>query len=348
MECFFWMVSLWVDGLGAGQAPPAFLGPHQLERANHRLHGQLLGFTRRPGADHRIWSAALNQRRDLLVYLPPGYDPARRYPLALFLHGAAQDEQFFLQALVQPFDRAIARGLLPPLIIAAPDGSIHGRVSLIDMASFWTDSRAGPFEQYLMVDVWNFLLTHFPICQKRQAHALIGVSMGGSSAFALAIKHRERIGVAIGLMPLLNLRYVDCKGRYRAPFDPECWGVRQRARGHEALGRRKLFTLRFNTLFAPLYGRGPEAVAGMAAINPLELMVQHDLKPGELELYVGYGARDEFNVAAQVESFLHCAHQRGIEVTVDRDPEGRHDLSSGLRLLPGALRWAAGRVPWDK
>src|SRR5262245_4611319 len=107
MECFLWMVSLWVDGIGLGQAPRAFLGPCQVQRVNNRLHARLLSFTRQVGADHRIWSPALNQRRDLLVYLPPNYDPSRRYPLAIFLHGAAQDEQFFLQAVVQSFDQAI-------------------------------------------------------------------------------------------------------------------------------------------------------------------------------------------------------------------------------------------------
>jgi enterochelin esterase-like enzyme len=96
MEPFWWVVALWVDGIGLGQAPPALLGQHQIERVNRQLHGRLLDFTHNHGADHRIWSPALGQRRALYVYLPPGYDPAHKYPLAIFLHGAAQDEQFFL------------------------------------------------------------------------------------------------------------------------------------------------------------------------------------------------------------------------------------------------------------
>src|SRR5688572_15167658 len=127
MNAFMWMATLWADGLGLGQVPPVLLGPCQVARVNRHLGGQLLAFTRQGLADHRIWSPALDQRRGLLVYLPPGYDPKKRYPLAIFLHGAAQDEQFFLQALAIPFDRAIRAGLLPPIIIAAPDGSIHGR-----------------------------------------------------------------------------------------------------------------------------------------------------------------------------------------------------------------------------
>lgn len=345
MDFFLWMASLWVDGVGLGQVPPALLGPNQVARVNRQLHGRLLAFTRHGRTDHRIWSPALRQRRDLFVYLPPGYDPTRKYPLAIFLHGAAQDEQFFLQALVWPFDKAIAEGRLPPVIIAAPDGSIPGRVSLAEPASFWADTRAGCFETYLMTDVWGFLMRTFSIRPERDAHALLGVSMGGSAAVALGIKHRDRVKSVVAVMPLLNLRHVDCRGRYRGPFDPGCFALRERPRLWEPLGHRKLFTLRFRDLYAPLYGRGSAAVAGMSAINPLELMERLDLRPGELDLYVAYGAKDEFNVAAQVEGFLYFAARRGVEVTVERDPFGRHDLSTGLRMLPGAIEWAARRVP---
>ena len=37
MEPFWWMVALWVDGIGLGQAPPALLGRHQIERVNSAL-----------------------------------------------------------------------------------------------------------------------------------------------------------------------------------------------------------------------------------------------------------------------------------------------------------------------
>jgi pimeloyl-ACP methyl ester carboxylesterase len=340
----FWLVALWVDGIGLGQVPQPIRGIQHLERTNHRLCGRVLDFTFNHGADRRIWSPALGQRRDLYVYLPPGFDPSRRYPLAIFLHGAAQDERFFLQTQVEHFDRAMAEGRLPPAIIAAPDGSVHGRATLRDPTTFWANSRVGRFEDFVMGDVWDFLMRSFPIRPEREAHALVGASAGGSAAFALAIKHRDRVKVAMGFMPLLNLRYVDGRGRYRTDFDPGNVGLRDRLHGLEALGRRRLFVLNFGTLFVPLFGRGPDAVAGMASINPLELMEQHDLQNGELDLYVAYGGQDEFNVKAQVDSFLYYARRRGIEVTSDFDPRGRHDAATGLRQLPAALRWASAHM----
>src|SRR5438093_6259289 len=133
------LLALLVGGAGVGQAPRPPLRFH-VAPADHRLCGQLLDFTCNHGSDRRIWSPALGQCRDLYVYLPPGFNPAREYPLAIFLHGAAQDENFFRQELVGPFDRAIAQGLLPPVIIAAPDGSVHGRVTLLQPTTFWANS----------------------------------------------------------------------------------------------------------------------------------------------------------------------------------------------------------------
>ena len=99
----------------------------ELERVNRCLRGQILDFTHNHGKDCRIWSPALCAKRDMYVYVPPGFDPAKKYPLGIFLHGAAQDEQFFLKVIAKEFDKAIAASDLPPVIVAAPDGSMLGR-----------------------------------------------------------------------------------------------------------------------------------------------------------------------------------------------------------------------------
>src|SRR5262249_27516138 len=175
-----------------------------LDRANRRLHGYLVDYTHNHGFDRRIWSEALGQKRDLYVYLPPGFDPGKCYPLMIWLHGFAQDEQSFLLYVVQLLDQAMASGKLPPMIIAAPDGSLNGDPCLITAGSFFLDSDAGRFEQFLMHDVWNFLFAHYPIRPEPEAHVLAGVSMGGGGAFNMGIKYRDRVKVVIGIFPPLN------------------------------------------------------------------------------------------------------------------------------------------------
>jgi S-formylglutathione hydrolase FrmB len=302
----------------------------------------VLDFTHNHGVDRRIWSAALCARRDLYVYVPPGYDPAKKYPLAIFLHGAGQDEQLFLKGLAKDFDQAIVQGKLPPLIVAAPDGSMVGRPSFFSLATFFANSDAGRYEDYLMEDVWDFLMKNFPIYPEREAHSLLGVSMGGSAAFTQAIKHKDKVKVALGFLPALNMRWVDCHDRYNAPFDPNCWGWRTKLRPFEVIGRPKgIFVVRFHNLVGPLIGHGPDAMAKLSSFNPIEVMDRYDLRPGELDLYVAYGGKDEFNIPAQVESFLFRAKERGLTVGVEFDPQGRHDAESGRRLFEGALRWVA-------
>ena len=142
----------------------------------------------------------------MYVYLPPGYSPDKKYPVGFFLHGSNQDEQFFLEQPVELFDRAMACGELPPVIVVAPDGSIMGRPSFFNSASWWANSRAGNFEDYLMQDVWNFVMENFSIRPEREAHALLGVSMGGSAAYAHSMKYKDRVKICAGFMPALNLR----------------------------------------------------------------------------------------------------------------------------------------------
>jgi S-formylglutathione hydrolase FrmB len=324
-----------LNGYGAG-----LLKDDDLHQVRQCIQGQILDFTHNHGSDRRLWSPALGQKRDLYVYLPPRFDPARKYPLGIFLHGATQDEQFFIPGLAQRFDKAIVDGKMPPFIVAVPDGSLKGRPSFLRIASFFANTDAGRYEDFLMEDVWNFMMTSFPIRPERAAHALIGASMGGSAAFAQAIKHRDKIKIAIGFMPALNLRWVDCHDRYWGRFDPCCWGWRSKLRPCEVIGRPgELVKIRFRNLFCPLIGYGPDAMGKLSQFNPIEMMDQYDLQDGELDLYIGYGGMDEFNMAAQVDSFLYRARERGVTVGVGYDPQGRHDVESGRRLFPGALQW---------
>jgi len=42
----------------------------------------------------------------MYVYVPPGFDCNKRYPLIIWLHGFAQDEHSFLYDVVPHLDRA--------------------------------------------------------------------------------------------------------------------------------------------------------------------------------------------------------------------------------------------------
>ncbi len=337
---------LLIAGVAAGSAGAVGavgLRPCQwvrLTKLNNRLQGTVLDFTHNHGADRRIFSPALGERRDLYVYLPPGFDPCRAYPAMILLHGIAQDEQAFLRA-AEDFDREMVCGRLPPFLIAAPVGSLSGRPTLLSGASFYLNTRAGRFEDYIVCDVWNFLTSNFPVRPEREFHILCGGSAGGFGAYNLGFKHPDQFKVLAGFLPALNLRYQDCHGRYFANFDPNCTGLRERVRPWQPVARYYgLITIREKELAWPLFGKDrQEALRRTALENPVEMLDRCDIRPGEFDMFVAYGGRDEFNIDAQVESFLYVARRRGLHVEVAYDPRGHHTTATALRLFPDFVRW---------
>jgi S-formylglutathione hydrolase FrmB len=321
----------------------ASAGPRtpDLQAINRELHGHVVDYTHNHGADRRLWSSALNQPRDLYIYLPPGFDPGQQYPLMIFLHGFAQDEQAFLKYGVCPLDRNIVTGKLPPMIVAVPDGSLTGEPCLRTAGSFFINSNAGNYEDYVMHDVWNFVHLHYPIRPEPEAHVLGGISMGGGGAYNLAMKYRDRVHVVFGVFPPVNTRWVDCHCRYRSPFDPCCWGWRTDfSRGHEVVARfYGVITIRLKDVVDKIYGRNPETAARVSSENPIELIDRLGLREGELAMYIAYAGKDEFNIAAQVESFLYRAKERGLSVAVGYEPEGHHDVTTARKLFPGLVEW---------
>lgn len=315
----------------------------KLAQVNRRICGQVVDHTHNHGADRRIWSCALQEKRDLYVYLPPGFDPSKQYPLMIWLHGFAADDEQFLAEIVEPIDRYIAQGKLPPIIIAAPDGALTGHPSLLRVGSFFLNTKAGRFEDYLMVDVWNFLHTHYPIRPERDAHVIAGVSMGGGAAYNKAFKYRDQFKNVLGIFPPLNTRWEDCHGRYKGNFSPDCWGWRTTwNRRFEVVARYYgVFTIRVGQVIRPLYGKMPaeELLANISAENPIEVMERCDVQPGELNMFIAYAGKDEFNIDAQVESFLCLAKQRGLCPTVAYNARGHHDVPTALGFFDVSVHW---------
>lgn len=318
-----------------------------LDKVNARLCGHIVDFTHNHGTDNRIWSEALCEKRDLYVYLPPGFDPCQHYPFVVFLHAFRQDETDLLDSILPRFDQAMCCGELPPAIIAVPDGSIRGRPTLFSAGSFFINSKAGAFEDYVIKDAIPFVESHFPIRPEREAHVLMGASMGGFGAYNLGIKYRCYFSIVVGIFPPLNLRWLDCHCKYRhTEFDPCCWGWRQEIRPCEVIARFYcVVPIRLKRMVTPLYGRDKEeALAGITRENPIEMLKTYDVQPGQLAMYVGYGGKDQFNIHSQVESFLYVAKCRGLCVDSEFLPDGKHDLKTGLRLFPGAAAWLAPRL----
>ncbi|MFL5339368.1 MAG: alpha/beta hydrolase-fold protein, partial [Gemmataceae bacterium] len=255
------------------------------------------------------------------------------------LHGFGQDEKYFVKA-APAIDRAIVEGRVPPVIVACPDGTTQNKPALLSKQSWFINSRLGRYEDFVVIDVWDFLNARFMLRPEREAHVLAGVSMGGASAFNLGIKHRDRFAVVAGMMPILNPWYADCHGDHFAPFDPDCQGDKP-YRPLAKAGRIGPITIRSYSALRPLFGSRTEVETRGRTENPTEMLDLYDVRPGQLQMFIGYGSNDQFNGGAEAESFLYRAGLRGINAEVAVDPQGRHNRDTAKRLFVPFTKWLA-------
>ncbi len=204
-----------------GQLIQRFRDNANLRWIDHRLAGTIDDYTQNHDQDRRLFSPILGMPRDLYVYLPPGYTPARQYPLILYFHMSYVDEHTFIKSRqIQQLDRLICQGKVPPVIVACPDGTYSGENSTRSAHSLYVNGLGGRVEDHVMNEVVPFLMGRYSIRPERQSHALLGASAGGFGAASLAIRRRDFFGAVATLAAPLNLRYSTVDDRYAADFDP--------------------------------------------------------------------------------------------------------------------------------
>jgi enterochelin esterase-like enzyme len=316
-----------------------------LDRLNATLCGKVLDYTHNHGHDNRIYSAALCAQRDVYVYIPHGYDGKTKFPVMLALHGFGQDESKFLE-VIEKIDAAIHRGDLPPMVIVAPDGTVKGYRTFMNTGAFYLNGASGRFEDYTIQDVWGWVRNSFSVRPEREAHVLLGASMGGFAAYNLGFKYPTEFSLLVGLLPALDIRYSDVFGNNFAAYDPNTFAYREHVAPLKPVGRVSPgIVIRERAILNPIFGRDrSNAIPFMSANNPVEMLDTYDIKPGMYEMFIGYGTKDDLNVNAQCEHFIDVAKKRGICPTVVVVPCGRHRSSTADAMFPDFCRWLQPRL----
>jgi enterochelin esterase-like enzyme len=163
------LAGLALAGHGSGGVPPGF---HQIA-AGPDGGVVIQGWVRN--------SLELRFFRPTVVYLPPGYDPTRRYPVLYLLQGFPGSPYQYVDGIDLPSyaDPHIADGSLPPFIAVIPPAGIdayHGD---------WT----GIWEQYLVRDVVPWVDANLPTIAARRGRVLAGLSAGGYGAVDIGLRH---------------------------------------------------------------------------------------------------------------------------------------------------------------
>lgn len=138
-----------------------------------------------------FYSPALGQQRHYLVYLPPRYTSARRYPVLYLLHAPVGKALNYVYAggLGVRVDKLLARRAIRPFITVIPEG--HTGVFGSDHQ--WANARDGRYEDFVL-DTVRAVDSRWSTLADRDARMLAGLSAGGYGAVNVALHHLDVFG----------------------------------------------------------------------------------------------------------------------------------------------------------
>ena len=116
------------------------------------------------------------------IYLPPGYNPAHRYPVVYLLHGMRGSPSSIFDAMRLPTaaDRLIASGGAPFIAVMPVAGpKVHPGLG----------EWAGVWEDYLVHDVVPWVDQNLPTIASARGRALEGLCAGGFGAVDVGLRH---------------------------------------------------------------------------------------------------------------------------------------------------------------
>jgi enterochelin esterase-like enzyme len=164
-------------------------------------------------------STVTNTTRPAMVYLPPGYSSARKYPVLYLLHGIGGNEKHWTQfgAADSILDNLIAEKKTVPMIVVMPNGRASNAPETNLFAGRGRPGQAGDagqgrgpaatapapgaggaaggangmavefeayaaFERELITDLIPYIESHYSAQTSREQRALAGLSMGGGQS----------------------------------------------------------------------------------------------------------------------------------------------------------------------
>jgi S-formylglutathione hydrolase FrmB len=135
--------------------------------------------------------------RDVIVYLPPGYDESKRYPAVYALTGFTGrgrmmlNDNAFTPNFAERMDKLIGDGTIKPMIAVLPDCFTHYGGS-----QYINSSATGNYEDYLIEEIVPFVDENFSTLKDKNARAVMGKSSGGYGALVMALRHADVFGLA--------------------------------------------------------------------------------------------------------------------------------------------------------
>jgi S-formylglutathione hydrolase FrmB len=281
-------------------------------------------------------SAALGVDKQVVVYLPRGYDsqPDKRFPVFYYLHGLGGDETNWVRsgALDKTADQL---GL--EAIVVMPDGDDSFYVDsklpidydkcLKSGAGLFMPGKQDPattcvrtrnYSTYITKDLVGWVDATYRTIATREARAIAGLSMGGFGAMELGLRFPELFAAAASHSGAIGLLYEGPR-----PFAP---------------GKTKLRTKVDTSTSGPigpwLMGTFGKDLASWRQYDVVQLASA--LPPGKVALYFDCGTEDGFLLHDNVQYVHEALGQKNIPHEYFLGP-GAHDFAFWRARLPSSL-----------
>ena len=148
---------------------------------------------------HYYHSNIVGINSEYYVYTPPGFDPSskQKYPVLYLLHGYSDDPSAWtgMGKANVILDNLIAQGQAKPMIVVMPLG--YGTMDVITRGwSAWKDPELvhrnySRFSDALFQEVMPLVKKQYPLSEKREQHAVAGLSMGGAESLLVGLNHLD-------------------------------------------------------------------------------------------------------------------------------------------------------------
>lgn len=289
-----------------------------------------------------VASAALGVTKNVVVYLPAGYDTgARRYPVLYYLHGLGGEPTDWVTG--GKLDEAADRLGLQAIVVM-PDGDnsfytdavtpIDYDKCLAEGAGLFIPNQSRPdtcvrtpnYERWITGDLVAWTDATYRTIASKDGRAIAGLSMGGFGALQLALRHKDRYAAAAshsGVDALL----------YQGPFPYVPGKVELVTQIPAEVG--DMFVKWLKLLFG-------SDIANWRAHDPAYLV--GDLRPGELALYLDCGTDDVFRLDNGMRYLHDLLAAKHIDHAFYVGEGGKHDFSFWRPRLPESLAFLTAHV----
>jgi enterochelin esterase-like enzyme len=141
--------------------------------------------------------------RKMVVYTPPGYSRARKYPVLYLLHGIGGDQNEWPRGGVPNviLDNLYAENKAVPMIVVMPNGRAGGGA-----ANVRSGQEFAAFEKNLLGDVIPYIESHYAVQADREHRALAGLSMGGGQSLNFGLNNLNTFAWVGGFSSAPNTR----------------------------------------------------------------------------------------------------------------------------------------------